>query len=74
MALDAKESEKGNDERRGSTEKSSSSADEGKKHRYKVFAWKIKTSDDAPIDFDEEDNLDGNKEFNINPRLTNNYK
>ena len=62
VALDAKESEKGDDERRVSAKKSSSSVGEGKKRRYKVFAREIKTGDDAPNECDEEDNLGGNKE------------
>ena len=62
MSLDAKDSKKGDDERRGSTKKSVSSADEGKKYHYKVFARKIKTGDDALNDSDKEDNLDDNKE------------
>ena len=74
MSLDVKESEIGDNERRGSAEKSSSSVGQGKKRRHKVCAQKFKTSDDAPNESDEEDNLDANKEAKVKSRLTNNDK
>ena len=63
VALDSKESEMPDDKRRGSIEKSSSSAGERKKCRFKVFSRKIRTTDDDPNKSDEQDNLHGNKEL-----------
>jgi len=62
VPLDAKESEIPDDERKGSVEKSYSSAGEGKKHCVKVFAQKIRSVDYSPNGSDEEDNLHDKKE------------
>ena len=62
LPLDSKESEMLDDERSGSAEKSSSSDGERKKHRFKVFARKLRSVDDHPNKSDEEDNFHDNKE------------
>jgi len=62
MALDAKESEKGDDERRRFAEKVAAVLVKEKNIVINCLPQKIKTGDDAPNDSNEEDNLGGKKE------------